>query len=216
MMKLLKGILLPALLALASVGAAKKDGPTVKVTNFDQELINLSYFEDSEVALISEYETGKLYRSENAGKKWEELDFLALAVIRNPYDHRVAVALGDRNVHRITYDRGESWRKFETKEAVSWAGMPVVFHATDNKKILFNTAEDILSGIGDTFYTEDGFKTEPKLLRRDRLMCSWAKGTDRFLYDSDLRDKYDSRVLCIVTGKFSDRTKDNRLLISDK
>lgn len=216
MMKYLKGILLPALLALASVGAAKKDAPVVEVSNFDSELINLLYFEDSEVALISEFETGKLYRSENAGKKWKELDFRALIVVKNPYDNNVAVALGERTEHRITYDRGESWRKFETKLPMSWAGLPVVFHAADNKKLLFNTAEDILSGIGDTYYTEDGFKSDPKPLRGDRLMCTWAKGTDRFLYDSDKKDKYDSRVLCIVTGKFSDRTKDNRLLISDK
>jgi hypothetical protein len=47
-------------------------------------------------------------------------------------------------------------------------------------------------------------------------MCIWAKGDARFLHDSDKSDKYDSRVLCITTGKFSDRQKDYRLLISDK
>jgi hypothetical protein len=47
-------------------------------------------------------------------------------------------------------------------------------------------------------------------------MCTWAKGAERFLHDSDKSEKYDDRVLCIATGKFSDRAKDFRLLISDK
>jgi len=43
-------------------------------------------------------------------------------------------------------------------------------------------------------------------------MCLWAKSSDRFLMDED---KHDDRILCITRGKYSDRSKDNRLLISD-
>jgi hypothetical protein len=146
-MKYLKGLLLPALLALASVAAAKKDEPLVKVTNFDTELVNLLYFEDSEVALVTEYETGKIYRTEDAGKKWKELDFRSLLVVRNPFDHDVAIAFGETE-HHITYDKGDSWRKFETKLPFSWAGIPVSFHATDSKKMLIHTMEDMMTGIG--------------------------------------------------------------------
>lgn len=67
--------------------------------------------------------------------------------------------------------------------------------------------------VRQTYYTEDGFKSKPELLREDRKMCMWAKSAERFLVDSD---KHDDRVLCITTGKFSDRMKDYRLLYSDK
>jgi hypothetical protein len=43
-------------------------------------------------------------------------------------------------------------------------------------------------------------------------MCLWAKSSERFLID---QDKHDDRILCITRGKYSDRSKDNRLLISD-
>jgi hypothetical protein len=47
-------------------------------------------------------------------------------------------------------------------------------------------------------------------------MCLWAKGDERFLYENDKSEKYEDRVLCITTGKFGDRQKDFRLLISDR
>jgi len=44
-------------------------------------------------------------------------------------------------------------------------------------------------------------------------MCQWAKSSERFLEDEN---KHDSRVLCITRGKYSDRSKDFRLLMSDE
>ncbi|KAF2750850.1 vacuolar protein sorting/targeting protein 10 [Sporormia fimetaria CBS 119925] len=214
-MKYLKGILLPAILALASVAVGKKDKPVVETNKFDNELYNLFYFEDSEVAIASELETGVVWRSKNSGKDWKKLDFKTLAVIRNPFDSNVAIALGELE-HHITFDRGDSWREFETQYDPSFTGAAVSFHATDNKKILYHARENMFTGIGATYYTEDGFKSKPKRLREDRKMCIWAKGTERFLQDSDMSDKFDSRVLCITTGKYSERSKDMRLLISDK
>jgi hypothetical protein len=64
-----------------------------------------------------------------------------------------------------------------------------------------------------TYYTTDGFKTEPKGLIKDRRMCQWAKGSERFLEGVD---KHDDRILCITRGKYSDRSKDFRLLVSDE
>lgn len=43
-------------------------------------------------------------------------------------------------------------------------------------------------------------------------MCLWAKSSERFLKDED---RHDDRILCITRGKYSDRTKDFRLLMSD-
>lgn len=64
-----------------------------------------------------------------------------------------------------------------------------------------------------TYYTTDGFKTQPKKLIDDRLMCQWAKASERFLQGID---KHDDRILCITRGKYSDRSKDFRLMVSDE
>ncbi|KAF2013085.1 vacuolar protein sorting/targeting protein 10 [Aaosphaeria arxii CBS 175.79] len=210
-MKYLRGILLPALLALASLSTAKKDAPLVEETVFKTELVNLFYFDDSEVVLFAEFETGLVYRSQNAGKDWEKPGIKTIGIIKNPYDNNVAIALGD-GTHHITYDQGGSWQKFKTDWLPSLN--PVSWHAKDNKKIIFNSAEDCfgLPCIGFSVYTDDGFKTPPKPLRDDRKLCIWAKGSERFLQNDE---KHDDRILCIVTGKFSPRVKDLRLLITD-
>lgn len=145
-MKYLKGILLPALVALAPLAAAKADKPLVESTDFDGgELVNLFYFDDSNVALFAEVETGKIHRSTDAGKTWEEQKKLQteVGIIKNPFDNKVAVVLGDTK-HWITYDQGEKWHQFETEVSPSIAGSGLSFHARDNKKILFHGAEDCI------------------------------------------------------------------------
>ena len=214
-MKYLKGILLPALLALTSCATAKKDEPTVESNTFDNEVVNLFYFDDSEVALLAEFENGLVWRSENAGRDWKKTDIQTLGIVKNPFDNKVAIAIGADTKHYITYDQAESWQDFELEIPPSWLLSPVGFHAADNKKILFHTFENCRTApcLGATYYTEDGFKSGPKLLREDRKMCIWAKGSELFLADNK---EHDSRILCITKGKYSDRTKDFRLLISDE
>ncbi|KAF2869438.1 vacuolar protein sorting/targeting protein 10 [Massariosphaeria phaeospora] len=218
-MRFIRGILLPALLAWSPFAAAKKDNPGVELTTFDGELWNIFYFDDSEVAVLAEADTGKVWRSDNAGKDWkEQKDLRSVGIVKNPFDRKVAVALGEQSRHWITHDQGETWKAFETEIGPSWVtGMPISFHAHDSKKLLFNTAEDCMFApcLGKTLYTEDGFATKPKLLRADRKMCMWAKGAEKFLDDSDSKDTHDTRVLCITRGKFSDYPKDFRLLMSD-
>jgi hypothetical protein len=215
MMRYYKGLLLPALLALAPVVTAASDAPLVKTTAFKNELVNLQYFDDSTVALVQELGSGKIWRSGNAGKDWDELKDLkkGLGILKNPYDNRVAIVLGE-DAHWITFDQGEKWNKFKTEYSPSPAG-PVSWHSQDNKKILINEIEDCLFApcLGKTYYTTDGFKTKPQTLVEDRRMCQWAKGSERFL---EGQDKHNDRVLCITRGKFSDRSKDFRLMISDK
>lgn len=63
-----------------------------------------------------------------------------------------------------------------------------------------------------TFYTKDGFKSKPKLARDSRKMCLWAKGTENFGQGDD---SLDDRILCITAGKYSERTKDFKIVISD-
>ncbi|KAG9188424.1 vacuolar protein sorting/targeting protein 10 [Alternaria panax] len=212
-MKYLKGLLLPALLALASAAAAKKDEPLVKTTAFKNDLVNLLYFDDSGVALLQELETGSIWRSHDAGKGWKQIEDLhGLGIIKSPYDNKVALVLGEKK-HWITYDQGENWNSFETELPPS-PQIPVNWHAQDSKKILIHEIENCFTApcLGRTYYTTDGFKSDPSILVDDRRMCQWAKGAERFLQG---QDKHDDRILCITRGKYSDRSKDFRLLISD-
>jgi photosystem II stability/assembly factor-like uncharacterized protein len=143
MMRYLKGLLLPALLALASSAAAKD--PLLKTSPFDNELVNLMYFDDSGVALVQELENGQIWRSHNAGKGWKKISDLkhALGIIKSPYDNKVALVLGEKE-HAITYDQGENWSSFETELPPS-PQVPVGFHSQDNKKILINEIENCLT-----------------------------------------------------------------------
>jgi photosystem II stability/assembly factor-like uncharacterized protein len=140
MMRYLKGLLLPALLAIASSVAAKD--PLVADSPFDNELVNLLYFDDSGVALVQELENGQIWRSHDAGKGWKKISELkhALGIIKSPYDNKVALVLGEKD-HWITYDQGENWRSFETALPPS-PQVPVGFHSQDNKKLLINEIEN--------------------------------------------------------------------------
>jgi len=141
-MRLLKGILLPALLlATAPFAAAKKDQPSISEKVFDKSVGNVFFFDDSDVVILVETDSGRVWRSEDAGKKWEKQKHLrTIGVIKSPYDNKVAVAIGDGEKHWITYNQGEDWNEFETELPAS--SVPVNFHATDPKKIIFNTLED--------------------------------------------------------------------------
>jgi hypothetical protein len=67
--------------------------------------------------------------------------------------------------------------------------------------------------VRQTYYTTDGFKSKPKVLVEDRRMCQWAKSSLRFL---EGQEKHGDRILCITRGKYSNRSKDFRLLVTDK
>lgn len=165
-MKYLEGFLLPALLALAP-SAIAKNAPLVKESTFGNELVNLQYFDDSTVVLVQELGTGNIYRSEDAGKEWEELKSVkGLGIIKNPYDNKVALVLGEEK-HYITFDQGENWQDFKTEYSPTPGG-PVSWHSQDNKKILIHEIEDCLFSpcLGKTYYTKDGFKQHPKFLSR--------------------------------------------------
>ncbi|KAF2636353.1 vacuolar protein sorting/targeting protein 10 [Massarina eburnea CBS 473.64] len=220
MMKYLKGILLPALLGLASLAVAKNDDPLVKDQTFDGELVNLFYFDDSDVAIATElHGTTKVWRSETAGKSWDQVkEVKTIGIIKSPFDNNVAVALGESpdgdSTHWITYDQGKSWNRFKTRYPPSFVGNPLSFHATDNKKILYHTMEDCFTApcLGQTMYTTDGFKSDPKPIIDDRKMCMWAKSHERFLMEDD---SLDDRIVCITKGKYSMRQKDFRLVHTD-
>ena len=119
-------LLLPALLALAPSILAKKDAPFFETTPFKGEVVNILYFDDSSVALLQELESGRIWRSEDAGKGWkQEKELNGLGIIKSPYDNKVATVLGETK-HWITYDQGKTWNVFETSPGLNvsgWAGL---------------------------------------------------------------------------------------------
>ncbi|KAF2756754.1 glycosyl hydrolase [Pseudovirgaria hyperparasitica] len=222
-MRLLQGILLPALLAaIASmVGgvSAKKDKPSLTRTEFKTEPGNLFYFEDSQVVLMIEVEEGKVWRTDNEGDEWNVVDDIKssdkpYALLKNQYDSNVAVALGKRKIHWITYDKGKSWRQFTTDEHPSQVTIPIAFNAADNKKLLYSSLEKCLGTvcIGNTYYTDDGFEST-KILIQKRKLCEWAVATDLIAERGDINE---DRILCIVEGKYGSHSPSKyRLLYSD-
>ena len=62
-------------------------------------------------------------------------------------------------------------------------------------------------------YTTNGFRTDTKFLRSDTEGCHWAKSSVQFT--TGQKDLDDSRIVCVVKGRFSPWRKDFRLLVSD-
>lgn len=144
-MRFLWGILLPALLLGYNPVYGKKDEPAVYRHEFEDEPAGLFYFDDTETVILIEANRRVVWRSENAGQEWKVVDDIpkseVYTVMPSPHDNRVAVALGTKKQHWITYDQGKSWKKFETEGHPSY-GSPVQFHASDPKKLLFSGSDN--------------------------------------------------------------------------
>lgn len=213
-------LVLAVLLSLLGLQAlAKKDKPDIEDHTFDDQPLNILYFEDSDVVITTVRDTGTAWRSDNGGAKWKKLDGVAeeqvLEMLKHPYDKKTAVVLGRKKKHWITHDRGETWTEFTAKESPSLTHPGIAFHASDPKRMLFHaeTCKALFFCDSAVYYTTDGFKTEPKRLEEDVINCLWAKSSDIFTTgDEDLDN---DRILCMAKGKFSGLSPDNRIVYSD-
>jgi len=143
----LLGILVALSLSLRGTSAKDTSGPEISKHKFPAPPVNLFYFDDSETVVALDPQHHNIWRSTNAGEKWDKVDATndeVVAVYPHPYDNKVAVALGGRRKHWITFDQGETWKQFVTKEHPTERGDPLSFHATDSKRILFHAADDCL------------------------------------------------------------------------
>ena len=163
----------------------KKDKPSWKKKRFDNQLTPFMFFEDSEVILVTDPHDGVVYRSPDAGAKWDRVEEIpdeeAVQVFMPPASasKKHAVVLGRRNTHWITSDHGKSWREFKTQQPPS-PGMPLSFHSGDPDKIILNTG---IEWTREAVYTTSGFKKEDKkapTLREKSVQCAWAKEKDQF------------------------------------
>ncbi|KAL9613874.1 MAG: hypothetical protein Q9167_001611 [Letrouitia subvulpina] len=212
-------LLLLQLLWLSSINA-KKDNPEISSHQFDGAPSNFFYFDDSNTVLLESRETGRVYRSEDAGKTWDKVDVgdeKALDLWAHPYDKNQAFIMGRGSTHWHTTDQGKTWKDFEIPKARPLLFRPpLAFHAKDADKVMVHGEICKVGGLLDcqetTFYTLDGFKTVKKM-RENTRGCIFAQGTPEFQTSED--DKNGNRVICVSQGRVSfDRSK-HRLVVSD-
>lgn len=136
-----QSLLLPALLC-TSAASAKKDKPSVHLTNFPFWPYNVQYFDDSDVLLFEDANDHVVYRSQDAGVSWDMVAGVPagklLEMVMHPYDNRRAYIITNERSHWMTQDRGETWEEFYTDSQASVFRQALTFHAGDPDRILFN------------------------------------------------------------------------------
>ena len=121
---------------------AKKEAPSITHTLFDNQPMNIEYFDDSDVILFQDWDQNAVYRSEDAGETWSEVKDIpyndAWSMFMHPYDNKRAYVLTKETTHYKTNDRGKTWQSFFTNSSPSVWRQPLTFHAEDWNKIIFN------------------------------------------------------------------------------
>ena len=219
--------ILGALLVLALPKIYAKDddkpGPQITKTTFDGPIVNIRYFDDSDIVTATELEHNVVHRSTDAGKTWHVVEDItkgqAWQVIHHPFNNQVAVCFGTERTHWITKDQGETWKSFKidglpsSRAPPANRAPPISFHADDADKIILNTWNcDDLFCESKSLFTTDGFDSKPKVLRKDTHQCTWARTQD--LFTTGKKEKDDRLTMCIVRGRFSPWMADFRLLTS--
>lgn len=201
---------------------AKKDGPTISKTEFENIVENLFYFDDSNVILAHDPKLWTVWRSADAGETWvpvEEAAGAAFDVYPHPWNNQRAYILGPSTDHWVTTDQGKTWSKWSSghQAARLSSGRPFSFHGRDPSKVIWN-GEECTGGFFEvcstlSYYTDDDFAHVTTLTKGVPGGCVWAVQTPTF------GDKYaaeiDDRVYCIRNGKSSFFGKDYRLVGSD-
>ncbi len=195
---------------------AKKDAPRITSTKFDHPLLNIFYFDDSDVLLGLDADAGKVYRSTNAGEDWKPVDNgqrEVWDVIPHPSDPTRAYIIGMDHTHWMTTDQGETWRKFDTDATPYHFRQPLAFHGRDSKKVIFQGHSCADWNCAEVaYYTDDDFE-HLHVLREGSLGCSWAVSTP--LFGIGIEPEVDTRIFCIARGLFSPWASENRMLVSD-
>ena len=134
--------LIIASLLIANI-MAKKDAPSITFSDFNNQPMNIEYFDDSDVILFQDWEENAVYRSENAGETWAKVEDIpyneAWSMYMHPFDKKRAYVLTKETTHYMTADRGKTWNKFFTDSSPSaWRLQPLSFHASEPDQIIFN------------------------------------------------------------------------------
>ncbi|TAQ85300.1 hypothetical protein B7494_g6368 [Chlorociboria aeruginascens] len=197
---------------------AKRDGPSVKITPFQNVPFDLQYFEDSDVVMFLDPGDRVAHISRDAGETWDKVKGVPEGKVwdlsLHPFDSNRAYIITTEKTHWRTKDRGKTWDEFFTDAPATLFQEPLRFHAGDPDRIIFNGMD--CTGLFCeelTMYTTNGFDKDAKFLRSDTVSCNWAKASALFTTGQEDLDK--NRVLCVVKGRFSPWRADYRLVVSD-
>lgn len=212
-------MLLTTLLLLSAPwpSQAKKDAPRITSTKFEHPLLDIFYFEDTDILLGFDARGGKVYRSTNAGEDWKVVDDAGQEeiwdVYPHPWDRDRAYILGTGHTHWVTTDQGETWRKFVTDVTPNQFRQTLVLHGRDPKKGIFQGQSCANWECNEVaYYTEDDFE-HLHVLREGSLGCTWAVSTP--LFGIGIEPEVETRIFCIARGLFSPWASDNQMLVSD-
>lgn len=196
---------------------AKKDAPRITSTKFSHPLLNIFYFDDSDILLGLDAYDGKVYRSTNAGEDWKVVNDNhpddAWDVVPHPWDRSRAYIIGVEHTHWMTKDQGQTWQKFETDATPDHFRPSLTFHGRDPKKVIFQGHSCANWDCKEiAYYTEDDFE-QIHVLREGSLGCTWAVSNP--LFGIGIEPEVESRIFCIARGLFSPWASENRILVSD-
>ncbi|KAG8984319.1 vacuolar protein sorting/targeting protein PEP1, partial [Tulasnella sp. 427] len=192
----LRSVVLLLLLSALLIIAQK---PEVQVTHFKNQPARIFYFDDTTVVLYHDASALTIFRSDNEGKDWKEIETLrgkAMMLIPHPHDNRYAFVLTRDRTHYRTTNRGESWQSFTMPASPALVGAPLSFHADKDKwgHILYQGTDcSILGGCSDhTWYTHDAFGDTPQQLLTQTTKCLYARNT------KVLKDASSNLILCVA------------------
>ncbi|KAG0328331.1 vacuolar protein sorting/targeting protein PEP1, partial [Podila humilis] len=176
---LLLAIALPSTLVQAGLGKV-----VVNSREFRASPRKLSYFQDSPVVLLRDYDRNVL-RSPDQGKTWERIrdvpEGRATDMVMHAFEPKTAYVLTEGMTQYKTVDNGASWTPFETPNVPIGEPHVLSFHATRPTWILITlTTCERQNCHDDTYYTQDGFATAPKKLLSNTHKCEWAASSTLF------------------------------------
>ncbi|KXN90322.1 Vacuolar protein sorting/targeting protein 10 [Leucoagaricus sp. SymC.cos] len=188
------GALWLVLLALVSLAAGQSD-PKSEISSFNNLPARIFFFDDTESAIFHDSIEGIVHVSQDEGKTWQKAEGIsegkAVMVIEHPFNNRMAFVLTDGTTHYRTEDRGKSWRPFEVPISPALVQRPLSFHSDMDKYgyILYQGTSCDRIGWGavchdETYYTKNGFTSEPKKLLSDTSRCQFAHSSADFKHES--------------------------------
>lgn len=184
--------------------------PQIHSTAFEHLPRRYSYFDDSSTILYLDEGKGIVYRSQDDGREWKKVDGPtdegAQLLILHPFEKETAFILGAEKTHYRTSDQGKSWQSFHTDAPPSNLQNVLSFNAKNPDLILFagEYCDDKGTFWGQhcydyTYYSQDGLKTTPTLLRKNTHSCIFARSTQQFKEASEML------ILCIDEDNESSR-----------
>ncbi|KAF9402940.1 vacuolar protein sorting/targeting protein PEP1, partial [Podila epigama] len=167
-------------MALVQAGPAR---PVITSTTFTSTPQKLSYFQDSPVVLMRDYQHN-VHRSPDEGKTWYPVKGVpqnrAKDLVMHAFDPQTAFILTDGIAQYKTNDYGETWTAFVTPYTPIPEPHVFSFHAKRKNRILITLqACERQTCHDETYYTEDGFLTSKKLLSNTHK-CAWAMSSPLF------------------------------------